>query len=117
MPFNDEERKVIWAALQERGITEVCPACGHKPLFLSDYVSWVPAKEMVTLGDGRRELVTAGALPCITVACIRCGFFMNFHLQALGLWEKFIPPAPPEITSAEHSETTTITYEATNPET
>jgi len=76
--FDSNAQQEVFAALDAKGVTGLCPACGNQGYYFAGYGSQRFFKD-------RRATRVIYAAPTVLVECDTCGFLSEFDLSSLGL--------------------------------
>ena len=88
MPISQEGAAQIAAALNRKGVSNICPRCQNGPMLpvLEGFVT-------VTLVQSRADALNLGSpkqmAGCVCIGCQNCGFLTTHNLTVLGLGHLF----------------------------
>lgn len=81
MDINEDQKKKIIQALQEKGAVLPCPRCGNQNFTLIDgYFNQSLQKQI-----SNSIIIGGSSVPSIGVVCNRCGFIAHHAIGVLGL--------------------------------
>ncbi len=80
--MNEQEKKDIVSAIEERSAYGPCPRCGQKKFtLLEGYVELRPKQSL----SGRLSIFNTPTIPTVMIVCNNCGFMSQHALGILGL--------------------------------
>ena len=81
MDMNEDQKKKVIQALQEKGSVLPCPRCGNQNFTLIDGYFNQPLQKQLS-----NNLVIGGpSIPSVGVVCNKCGFIAHHAVGVLGL--------------------------------
>ena len=82
-PLTKEKKEEIIKKLNEKGVKNTCPMCGHQNFIIADGYFNSPMQQ------GLSGLVIGGpTIPAIPIVCTNCGFISQHALGVLDLLPK-----------------------------
>lgn len=81
MDMNEDQKKKVIKALQDKGAVLPCPRCGNQNFTLIDGYFNQPLQKQLS-----NSLIIGGpSIPSVGVVCNKCGFIAHHAVGVLGL--------------------------------